>query len=222
MAEYKIAETFVSINGEGKLAGQLAVFIRFAGCNLSCTYCDTAWVNQDQFKSRTMSEYEIYQYIKKTGIKNVTLTGGEPMIQPEIGTLLSLLTKDIDLNVEVETNGSVDLSQFQCVKNPPSFTMDYKLPGSGMESKMQVTNFSCLTSKDMVKFVVGSIKDLDRANEMITYYNLTQRCHVSISSVFGQMELPMVVEYMKRHQMNGVNFQLQLHKYIWEPDTRGV
>ncbi|WP_124066677.1 putative 7-carboxy-7-deazaguanine synthase QueE [Clostridium sp. E02] len=222
MAEYKIAETFVSLNGEGKLAGQLAVFIRFAGCNLSCSYCDTAWANQERFESRTMSDHEIYHYIKETGIKNVTLTGGEPMIQPEIGTLLSLLTKDVELKVEVETNGSVDLSEFLYLRNPPSFTMDYKLPGSCMESAMQVTNFSCLTSKDMVKFVVGSLKDLDRTNEMIIYYNLTQRCSVSISAVFGQIGFPMVVEYMKRHRMNGVNFQLQLHKFIWEPDTRGV
>lgn len=222
MAEYKIAETFVSINGEGILGGQLAVFIRFAGCNLSCTYCDTTWANQDQLKSRTMSEHEIYQYIKETGIRNVTLTGGEPLIQPDIGTLLSLLTKDGDLRVEVETNGSVDLSEFRYPQNPPSFTMDYKLPGSCMESAMQLTNFNCLTSRDLVKFVVNSIKDLDRTNEVITCYNLTERCHVSISAVFGQIELPLVVDYMKQCQMNDVNLQLQMHKYIWEPDTRGV
>ena len=84
---YKIVERFVSINGEGKFSGQLATFIRFAGCNLNCSFCDTKWANQLDVKYELMTADEIYNYIKETGIINVTLTGGEPLIQNNISEL---------------------------------------------------------------------------------------------------------------------------------------
>lgn len=105
--EYKVAEKFTSINGEGKCAGQLAVFIRFQGCNLNCEYCDTKWANEEQAAYEVMTEQDIYTYIKSTKIKNVTLTGGEPLLQPEIGALIQKLSEDTKLRVEIETNGSV-------------------------------------------------------------------------------------------------------------------
>ena len=93
-AEYQVVEHFVSINGEGPLAGQLAVFIRFKGCNLSCAYCDTKWANEGDAPFIPMTAEEIHQYILGTGVRNVTLTGGEPLLQPHIIELLAFLTAD--------------------------------------------------------------------------------------------------------------------------------
>lgn len=222
MSQYKVVEKFVSINGEGILAGQLAVFIRFHGCNLACSYCDTAWANQDDAAYTYMTEQEIYHYIKETSVKNVTLTGGEPLLNPDLIYLLQVLAADRELQVEIETNGSIDLTTFTKINNTPVFTMDYKLPSSLMESKMLVSNFKLLTKRDTVKFVVGSIEDLNCAWEIITWHHLVAKCHVYISTVFGKMNLEEVVEYMKENSMNGVTLQLQLHKFIWNPSERGV
>ena len=222
MSRYKVVEKFVSINGEGACAGQLAVFIRFRGCNLNCSYCDTAWANQDDAVYSHMTEHDIYRYIKETGVKNVTLTGGEPLLNPEMVHLLRMLAADRDLCVEIETNGSIDLSAYVRMDNPPAFTMDYKLPGSRMESKMLVANFKILTKKDTVKFVAGSMADLERAKELIGLHRLSGQCHVHISAVYGKITLEDVVNYMIRNAMNGITLQMQLHKIIWDPNRRGV
>lgn len=222
MTQYKVVEKFVSINGEGVFAGQLAVFIRFQGCNLSCSFCDTAWANEDSAAFIFMTEQQLYHYIKETGIKNVTLTGGEPLLVPDIVQLLLLLAADQCLHVEIETNGSVALNSFASISNPPAFTMDYKLPGSFMESKMLVSNFNLLTKKDTVKFVVGDTKDLNRAKEIIKAYDLTTKCHIYISPVFGKIKLEEIVDYLIQNRMNDVTMQLQLHKVIWHPDKKGV
>lgn len=222
MAQYKVVEKFTSINGEGVLTGQTAVFIRFYGCNLSCPYCDTAWARQEGTPVTLMTEKEIYDYIKGTGIKNVTLTGGEPLLVPDILKLISLLASDQFLHVEIETNGSIDLSPFTGIRNPPSFTMDYKLAGSLMEDKMLVSNFKLLGEKDTVKFVVGDTKDLNRAKEVIDDYHLTSICHVHISPVFGKINPEEIVNFLIRNRMNDVTMQLQIHKVIWDPNQRGV
>ena len=106
---FKVVEKFVSVNGEGPSSGQLAVFIRFAGCNLNCSYCDTTWANEKNVPYELMSADDIYKYIKSTEVRNITLTGGEPLLQEGILELLELLSKDKELNIEIETNGSVPL-----------------------------------------------------------------------------------------------------------------
>lgn len=220
--EYKVVEKFVSINGEGQLAGQLAVFIRFAGCNLKCSYCDTFWANEKNVVHELMNSENIYAYIKSTGVKNVTLTGGEPLRQEGIKELLKRLAQDTDLRIEIETNGSVLLNEFMDFDNPPSFTMDYKLPSSNMEALMVLENFKYLSFKDTVKFVSGSLKDLQRAKAIIDEYDLTNRTRVYISPVFGNIELPEIVDFMIQNKLNGVNLQVQLHKIIWDSNKRGV
>ena len=217
-----VAEMFVSINGEGTLAGQLAVFVRFSGCNLCCSYCDTMWANQSDTPCRTMTAEEIYNEICKMGIRNVTLTGGEPLNRNDIFELMELLAKDSRLYVEIETNGSIPLKPFLSIKNRPSMTMDYKLPSSGMEHSMYTENLNLLDSRDTVKFVSGSIGDLERAKEIINEYKLIDRCEVYLSPVFGKIEPSTIVEYMKQNQMNGVTLQLQMHKIIWNPNAKGV
>lgn len=222
MSVYKVVEVFESINGEGTRAGQLAVFVRFKGCNLNCAYCDTKWANEADAEYTEMTETQIFNHIKSTGIKNVTITGGEPLIQPQIKKLLELIASDKSLYCEIETNGSVNLEPFAGISDRPSFTMDYKLGASGMEKAMCLENFKFLTEKDTVKFVSGSRSDLEKALEIIRKYNLTEKCSVYISPVFGQIEPCEIVDFMKEKKLNGVNLQIQMHKVIWNPDERGV
>lgn len=222
MAKYKVVEKFVSINGEGTRAGQLAAFIRFQGCNLNCGYCDTTWANEPKASYEWMTEEEIVTYILEEKVQNVTLTGGEPLLQQDINVLLERLAKETQLWVEIETNGSVNITPFLTIENRPSMTMDYKLPSSGMEQFMCQENFSLLQEKDTVKFVSGSREDLEKAKEIIERYEMVKRCHVYLSPVFGQIEPADMVEYMKENHMNGVNLQLQMHKFIWNPNKKGV
>jgi len=222
MSEYKVAERFISINGEGIRAGQLAVFIRFCGCNLDCSYCDTSWANQKDVAYTIYTAEELYQYIKESGVFLITLTGGEPLLQPSIYSLIDYLSRDPSLQIEIETNGSVSIKEVQKLTKPPSLTMDYKLPCSDMESHMLLENFAHLKEKDTVKFVVASLEDLDVANKMIRTYRLTNRCHVFFSPVFQKIPPIQIVNYMKENQLNGVSLQLQMHKFIWPPQERGV
>lgn len=222
MAEYEIAEIFESINGEGMRAGELAVFVRMRGCNLHCSYCDTAWACDGNAYYQCMTEDEICQRILKTGIRNVTLTGGEPLLQEGIGLLLQRLSAEKDLRIEIETNGSVDISPYRNMPNPPVFTLDFKLPGSGMEERMCLDNFVSVRAEDTVKFVVSDDKDLTRAREMIERYRLPGRCHVILSAVFDRITPAHIVSFMRTCCLNDVRLQLQMHKYIWDPKERGV
>lgn len=219
--KYPIAEKFVSINGEGTKAGELAVFIRFSKCNLNCTYCDTKWANADECDAEMLSPEQIAGYVYGTGIKNVTLTGGEPLLQKELYTITEMLAEQGN-RVEIETNGSISIAEFYGKKHRPCFTLDYKLPGSGMESAMELGNYNYLKSDDTVKFVSGSLSDLERAVEIIEKYELTKKCSVYISPVFGSIDPADIVEFMKNKRLNGVKLQLQLHKFIWDPEERGV
>jgi len=218
---YPVVEKFVSINGEGQRAGELAVFIRFRGCNLACSYCDTRWANTDDAEAELMTAEEIASYASATGVRNVTLTGGEPLLQPGLGTLTDLLISS-GHNVEIETNGSISVAELAASGHRPSFTLDYKLPGSGMENHMLTDNYAFLTENDTVKFVSGSISDLKRAAEIIKEHDLISRCRVFISPVFGKIEPADIVDFMAAEHLNGARLQLQLHKFIWDPDKRGV
>lgn len=217
----KVVEMFASINGEGPCAGELALFVRFQGCNLRCSYCDTMWANAPDCPYTEQSPENIIAKILQRGIRNVRLTGGEPLLQPEMPALLTLLADHPELRVEVETNGAVDLAPF-CKTSRPVFTMDYKLPSSGWERAMHVENFALLQQDDTVKFVCGSAEDLERAAQVIAEQELTNRCHVYLSPAFGAIKPAEMVEYMLAQHLNGVRLQLQLHKFIWAPDRRGV
>lgn len=220
--QFKVAEKFISVNGEGLRAGQLAVFIRFTGCNLNCSYCDTTWANVPNATYTLMDEHEIYQFIKDSQITNVTLTGGEPLMQEGIKELLKILAKDQMLHVEIETNGSIELSSFTEIENAPSFTMDYKMPSSLMEERMCLENLMDLTKKDTLKSVCGTEEDLKRLKQIINQYHLINQTNVYISPVFGAIEMETIVDFMKENQMNGAVLQMQLHKVIWNHTKRGV
>ncbi len=218
----KVAEKFISINGEGTRAGELAVFIRFTGCNLRCSYCDTMWANEPGCPYEEMTPDQIRTYIEETGVTNVTLTGGEPLLQKEAGTLIGMLL-DGGNRVEIETNGAVNLGPFTRDRaRRPVFTLDYKLPSSGFEHCMLSDNFSLLQKEDTVKFVAGSPEDLERAGEIIEKYHLLEKCHVYFSPVFGKIEPSCIVDFMISKRMNEARLQIQIHKVIWDPDQRGV
>lgn len=222
MGKYKVVEKFVSINGEAGCAGELACFIRFAGCNLACDYCDTKWANECDVRYESMDEAEIYAYIRETGVKNVTLTGGEPLLQDGIDALIDTLAKDHTLRIEIETNGSISIASYSERPQNVCMTLDYKLPGSKMEAYMNMDNYAYLKPQDAVKFVVSDIEDLNRAKIIINQYQLTKKACVYISSAFARITPAQIVEYMIKQKMNDVRLQLQMHKYIWDPNRKGV
>ena len=219
---YQVCEHFSSINGEGPSAGFPAVFIRFKGCNLNCSYCDTSWANTEDAPSETMTASDIARLIRESGLTHVTLTGGEPLFRAGMPELIDHLTDAEDLCIEIETNGSMDLSPLLSCRRRPSFIMDYKLPDSGMESAMHLPNLRLLTGADALKFVAGSDKDLVRSLEIIRDYDLGGRTQLFFSPVFGRIDPKNIVDFLIRHQLNDVRLQLQMHKFIWDPMQRGV
>ncbi len=148
--------------------------------------------------------------------------GGEPLLHKDMDRLLAILLADEDLRVEIETNGAVDLRKFCACPGRPVFTMDYKLPSSGYEKSMVLSNFELLSPDDTVKFVSGSTEDLERAYQIIQEYDLLHKCHVYFSPVFSDIEPVEIVNFMMDHKLNEARLQIQMHKVIWDPDKRGV
>jgi len=222
--EYNVIEKFLSIDGEGPTAGELAAFIRFGGCSLACTWCDTAYSIPMGIKGELLTKEEIYGFIKGTGASNVTITGGEPLIQYGIEELLYFLAKDQDLLIHIETNGSIPVYEFESLVplDNISFIIDYKLPGSGMEDRMDLKNYELIGKKDVCKFVISSLEDLERAKKVVDTYNLTDKCLVYFSPVSSMIKPVFIVEFMKQHRLNKIRLQIQLHKIVWSPETRGV
>lgn len=221
---FNIIEKFLSIDGEGPTAGELATFIRFQGCNLRCSWCDTKYSWSKNDITEKLSSDEIYNYIKSNRVSNVTLTGGEPLIQENIEELLEILSNDDELTVHIETNGAINIGNFkEAIKGYNiSYIVDFKLPSSNMTEKMDMENLNLVSKNDVYKFVVGSKEDLQKAYEIITEYDLTSKCLVYLSPVFGSIDMEYIVEFMKEKNMNKVRLQVQLHKIIWDKDKKGV
>lgn len=239
---FPIAERFVSINGEGAHAGKLAAFIRFPGCNLDCSYCDTQWARDPELTVEFVSVEELCDWVEHEGVACVTITGGEPTLQSDLYRLLHALARLETVEVvEIETNGSTDLAKLIALDSKREeerpialeefpaphpeklcITMDYKLPSSGMEDKMVCENFELLGERDVVKFVVGSHEDLERMAEVVREYDLATRCQAYISPVFGAIEPAAIVDFMRERSLTHARLQLQLHKFIWPNQERGV
>ena len=219
-----VIEQFISLDGEGPTAGELAYFIRFADCNLRCSWCDTAYSWDGTVPAEQKTAQQIYAAIKASGIRNVTLTGGEPLLQPDMTELLQLVSADDALLVHIETNGSIAIAPFRqaCPSEHISYILDYKLPTSGMEHSMCLDNLQQITGQDVYKFVVASEADLHRAIELVQQYRLDERCQVFFSPVREQIDPLVIVEEMKRQCLNHVRLQLQLHKILWPKEMRGV
>jgi 7-carboxy-7-deazaguanine synthase len=223
---YKVIEKFTSIDGEGPSSGELATFIRFLGCDLRCSWCDTKYSWDGTSRAELMLCEEIYQYIKASGVRNVTLTGGEPLIQKGIGDLIAFLAEDKALTIRIETHGGIDISpfkeRFRDKGNRVQFVVDFKLPTSKMMDKMCLDNLKNVTIHDTYKFVIASVEDLNKAIQLVTEMELIDKCQVYFSPVADLIASKTIVEKMIDEKLNGVRLQLQLHKYIWPKDMRGV
>ena len=209
-----INEIFKSIQGESSYAGLPCCFIRLTGCNLKCSYCDTSYAFHD---GQEMNISSIISNIDNSGIKLVEITGGEPLLQKETPLLIETLLKK-KFSVLVETNGSVDIG---IVPSKAVIIMDLKCPGSGMSDRMKWENIEKLSRKDEIKFVIGDRRDYLWAIEKIREYELDKKSHILFSSVCGKLEPKTLVKWRMEDNVN-VRFQLQLHKYIWGADAKGV
>ena len=225
----KIIEIFDSIDGEGIRTGQPATFIRLAGCNLRCSYCDTVY---SLFGEETPCEYtemttqEVISKVNTT-YKRITLTGGEPLVHKESSELVTALL-EMGCEVNIETNGAVDIVEFLS-RVPKSdklfFTIDYKLPSSGMTDKMIWNNFLNLRPCDVIKFVVGSDEDIELTIEIVKQLKQVYKKmpHIFIGAVYGMYEAQKLVEIiLKEEALSDARYQIQLHKVIWDPEERGV
>lgn len=231
-----VAERFVSVNGEGRAAGKLAAFIRFTGCNLVCSYCDTMWANAPAAADRAerVSVADLVAWTCETRVECVTLTGGEPALQPVLPSLVCALLAEPGplergLRVEIETNGAADLRELAQLREAGAslpgnltFTVDWKLPSSGMEDRMLRENFALLDARDTVKFVCGGEGDLRRMLEVSRELGLPNRVPVYLSPVFGRLDPARIVDFMQENNLTWATAQLQLHKIIWPGVEKGV
>ena len=210
----KINEIFKSIQGETSYAGIPSAFVRVTGCNLRCNYCDTTYAYDE---GNEMSLSTILECIARFKTKIVCVTGGEPLSNNDTPFLLEALL-DKNYTVLVETNGSYDI---RTIPQEVIKIMDIKCPDSNMSDLMNWQNIKYLTKFDEVKFVLSSRKDYDWTKAVIYKYNLSEVANILIGTVFGAISPKMVVQWILEDNLD-VRFQLQLHKYIWEPHTRGV
>ncbi len=210
----KVNEIFYSVQGESGSAGLTTVFVRLTGCNLRCTYCDTEYAF---YEGKEFSVEEAVAKIKEYGCNLVEITGGEPLLQQEVFPLMKNLC-DNGFDVMLETSGSLSIEN---VDKRVKIVMDLKCPSSGMEKKNLYQNIDFLKSKDEVKFVIGTKEDYIWAKEQIDKFSLLNKAEVLFSPVFNSIEPREIVEWILSDRLN-VRFQLQMHKYIWEPERRGV
>jgi 7-carboxy-7-deazaguanine synthase len=210
----KVNEIYHSIQGESTNAGLLCVFIRLTGCNLRCTYCDTEYAF---FEGKERSVDEIIEEVKKYNCKLVEVTGGEPLMQDgSFGLMKKLCDKDFD--VMLETAGNMPIKE---VDERVKIIMDLKCPSSGMMDKNLYENADHLKKDDEVKFVIGNRGDYNWTKEIINKYDLQNKCVLLVSVVFGKLEPLTLVNWILEDKLE-VRFQLQMHKFIWHPETKGV
>lgn len=223
----KICELFLSIDGEGIRTGDTAVFIRKTQCNLRCSYCDSAYTFTDD-EATDMSVDEIVSKCVEVGkgCKRVTFTGGEPLYcrtpeqEEETVNLITALTA-CGFEVNVETNGAISLVKWlDVVRANGFFTMDWKSISSGMSKKMIESNLALLDENDILKFVVGSTEDLNQMKQLLETHSVKAKCYVS--PVFGKIQPVDLVNYVIDNELHNVRVQIQMHKYVWDPNKRGV
>ncbi len=209
-----INETFVSIQGESSFTGLPCFFIRAAGCNLRCRYCDTTYA---QSEGGEMSLVSLMDAVASARVPLVELTGGEPLLQPKAPTLIGMLLEQ-DYRVLVETNGSLDIS---LIPEGAVTIMDMKCPSSGESGRILWENIWKLRPDDEVKFVISNRHDYEWARGIIQEQLLHRGVKILLSAVFGELPPGRLVTWMLQDRLP-TRFQLQIHKYIWPHDARGV
>ena len=210
----KINEIFKSIQGESTHMGLPCAFIRLTSCNLRCTYCDTEY---SFYEGKDMTLEKIIGTIVPMKTKLVEITGGEPMLQENVIPLMNKLIK-MNYIVLLETSGAISL------KNVPKKVkkiVDFKCPSSGMQDKNLWTILDELNKEDEIKFVIGDKIDYQWTKKIIEKYQLNKKWTVLLSPVFDKLSLEELSEWILSDNFD-VRLQLQMHKYIWNPEERGV
>lgn len=209
-----VSEIFHSIQGESTYAGLPCVFVRLAGCNLDCAWCDTRYARSG---GREMSLTTIIREVLKFHCPLVEVTGGEPLLQPAALELMKRLA-DRKLAVLLETNGSLNI---QPVDPRVIRIMDIKCPGSGQAERNFAPNVLFLRRTDEVKFVLIDRADYDWAKEVVKREKLADKCEVLFSPVLGRLDPAELAGWILADRLP-VRFQMQLHKVIWPNRERGV
>ena len=210
----KINEIFYSIQGESSFAGLPCVFVRLTYCNLRCSFCDTEYAF---FEGDEMVIDDIVDQLDSYKCRLIEITGGEPLIQKNVHLLMIKLC-DAGYQVLLETAGHMDISN---VDKRVHRIMDIKCPSSNESEKMLWENISYLAEKDEVKFVIGNRADFDYAVEVVEKYKLSDKCTVLFCPVFNKLGNESLARWILDNKIP-VRMQLQMHKFIWVPDTRGV
>lgn len=214
MHSLNINEIYYSVQGESTFAGFPCIFIRLTWCNLRCTYCDTEYAF---YEGKEMTFQQIKDEIKKYDCRLVEITGGEPLVQKRVHQLMTELS-DEGYNVLIETGGSLPI---QDIDPRVTVIMDLKCPSSGMMHKNRYENLKYLKPTDELKFVIGSEEDYTWAKETIQQHQLSDKCRLLFSTVFSSFTPKELVDLILRDNLP-VRFQLQMHKYIWDPSLKGV
>jgi 7-carboxy-7-deazaguanine synthase len=210
-----INEIFYSIQGESTRAGQPCVFVRLTACDLRCSWCDTPYAFDE---GRKMSIDEVVASVEQHGCPLVEITGGEPLLQEDVYALMSKLG-EAGKTVMLETGGHRSIAR---VPDGVLKIVDIKCPGSGEADKNDWTNLDALAPHDEEKFVIKDRRDYEFARDVIARHNLAGRtAAVLMSPVHGVLEPRILSEWMLADRLPA-RLQVQLHKYIWTPTTRGV
>jgi 7-carboxy-7-deazaguanine synthase len=210
-----INEIFYSIQGESTHAGRPCVFVRLTACDLRCSWCDTPYAFHE---GRKMSIGDVAGAVARHGCDLVEITGGEPLLQEDVYPLMDRLLAD-GRTVMLETGGHRSIAR---VPEAVRKIVDVKCPGSGEAERNDWANLDRLAPHDEVKFVVLDRADYEFARDVIARYDLPRRAAgVLISPVHGVLDPKALSEWMLADRLPA-RLQLQLHKYIWPPDTRGV
>ena len=207
MAQLKIFEIFYSLQGESSRVGLPTIFIRLSGCPMRCHYCDTAYAFQG---GSMMNMDDIMEAIKKYDTRYVTVTGGEPLAQKEVLSLLKVLA-DQNYDVSLETGGGISIKE---VDPRIKIILDIKTPESGEEKKNYWENLNLIHTKDEIKFVLCSREDYDWAKKILDQYKLTEKCHVLFSPVYQKLNATDLGNWILQDQLP-VRLQIQLHKLLW-------
>lgn len=207
MTQLKIFEIFYSLQGESSRVGLPTIFIRLSGCPMRCHYCDTAYAFQG---GSMMAIDEIMETIKKYDTRYVTVTGGEPLAQKEVLSLLKVLA-DQNYEVSLETGGGLSIKE---VDPRIKIILDIKTPESGEEKKNYWDNLNLIHSKDEIKFVLCSREDYDWAKKILNQYKLTEKCDVLFSPVYQKLNTTDLGNWILEDQLP-VRMQIQLHKLLW-------
>ena len=210
----KINEIYLSVQGESTHTGLPCIFIRLTGCNLRCSWCDTAYAFHE---GKNMSIDEILQKVANFGIHLVEITGGEPLMQDNVYILMRRLIES-GYKVMLETGGSISLER---VPKEVIKIMDLKCPGSGEQEKNNLDNLKLLVPHDEVKFVILDKKDYEWSRDIIKKYKINETAHILLSPVFDKLELKEMVKWILEDRLP-VRLQTQLHKIIWDKNTIGV